>query len=501
MEPISAEDLEKYATNFDSIKDCFDEKYREKLLNHFQENLRKTFALDRGCDQVSLTRAKFSMWKFNWQILHKHLEVVSASTASITEDIITNLLSLSEQSLKAWEKEQSKKETIFTELLLKKEETSTTLLASESLEKQLSHLKAENRRLAGELQLSQDELASTLELLQKENKTFLHKIIALSKQTADTSVSSTLVNKVRKEITPKVYNNTIIMNNRIAQGRELSFKQLKETIEDVYATKLKYDEKCRESRAPLETIDQYMFTFLNQKFGLKTIITEWTFAIMKAVTRYENEDAEIRLFSKVIKHKVNEDFQLVLNKVKEKLRALLKTCLANNSSYMRESQVAALLKEKTHGRLEDREWTSVVSLLYSQEEAEYILAQVRESLGKRGEGKTKEADSGILYSEFQNVVLGYDLNSHEILLEPFCRLFSEVDGDTDGILSRSEFLAVCDKMTVSSKEELLEKIDPFNTGKITFSMCVKLFSEEVVADTKGNFSLLHSLFFSNHQDN
>jgi hypothetical protein len=291
------------------------------------------------------------------------------------------------------------------------------------------------------------------------------------------------------------------MNNRIAQGRELSFKQLKETIEEVYATKSKYDEKCRESKAPIETMDQYMFTFLNQKFGLKTIITEWTFAIMKAVSRYENEDAEIRLFSKVIKHKVNEDFHLVFKKVKEKLKALLKNYLANNSNYMRESQLAALLKEKTQGRLEEREWTCVISFLYSEEEAEYINAQIRESLVKKMEGKAKDGDSGILYSDFQNVVLGYDLNSHELLLDPFCRLFSEMDTDTDGILTRSEFLAICDRMNIENKDDFLSKVDPFNTSKITFSMCVKLFSDETIPDSKENFSLLHYLFFSSHQEN
>jgi hypothetical protein len=439
------------------------------------------------------------MWRFNWQILHKHLEVAATSTVGVVEEIIQNLLSLSEQTLKAWEKDQAKQTGLSTELSLKQEETSMILMASEGLEKQVSALQKENKRLAADLQQSQDELASTLELLQKENKTFLHKIIALSKQTAETSVSSTIVNKVRKEITPKVYNNTIIMNNRIAQGRELSFKQLKETIEEVYSTKLKYDEKCRESKAPIETMDQYMFTFLNQKFGLKTIITEWTFAIMKAVNRYESEDAEIRLFSKVIKHKVNEDFQMVLKKVKEKVKALLKTCLGNNSSYMRESQVAALLKEKTQGKLEEREWTSVISLMYSQEEAELIVQQIKDSISKKSEGRSgKSTFDEILYSEFLNVVLGYDLNSHELLLEPFCQVFSRADSDSDGIVTRDEFLNICSNLAAENPSELLLKIDPFNIGKMTFSMCVKLFTEENMPESKGNFSLLHGLFFAKH---
>ena len=115
-------------------------------------------------------------------------------------------------------------------------------------------------------------MANSLELLQKENKSFLHKIIALSKQTADSSVTQSAVKSFRKDIMPKVSNNTIAMNNRIAQGRELGFKQLKETIDEVYTTKVKYDEKCRENKMAIETMDQFMFTYLNQKFSLKTII-------------------------------------------------------------------------------------------------------------------------------------------------------------------------------------------------------------------------------------
>jgi Ca2+-binding EF-hand superfamily protein len=190
---------------------------------------------------------------------------------------------------------------------------------------------------------------------------------------------------------------------------------------------------------------------------------------------------------------------MVLKKVKEKVKALLKTCLGNNSSYMRESQVAALLKEKTQGKLEEREWTSVISLMYSQEEAELIVQQIKDSISKKSEGRSgKSTFDEILYSEFLNVVLGYDLNSHELLLEPFCQVFSRADSDSDGIVTRDEFLNICSNLAAENPSELLLKIDPFNIGKMTFSMCVKLFTEENMPESKGNFSLLHGLFFAKH---
>lgn len=498
MEILSQDDLEKYASNFDKIKVCFDEKFQEKLLSHFQESLRKHFNLGDSPDTLTVSRAKLQMWKSNWQILQKHLEVSSSSSVSIIDEILHSILSISEQILKSSEKDQIINSTLKTELSLKHEENSTFYLTIENLESQIKRLNVEKDKLLKDLQKTQDELANSLELLQKENKNFLHKIIALSKQTADFSVSHSPVKTFRKEITPKIPNNTILMNNRIAQGRELGYKQLKETIEEVYATKVKYDEKCRDSKAAIETMDQFMFTYLNQKFGLKTIITEWTFAIMKAVSRYENEDAEVRLFSKIIKHQVNEDFRNVLQKVKEKIKSLLKTCLSNNTPFTRESQVSNLLKEKLQGKLEEKEWTGVIVLLYSPEESEYMIKQIQDIQSSKVQNKNPDE---ISYAEFQNIILAYDLNSHEILLEPFCQVYRKADSDNDGIVNREQAMSLCEVLKVVDVEATIQKMDPYGTDKITFSTCVQVFNEEKVQDSKENFSAIHRLFFSKHREN
>ena len=55
------------------------------------------------------------------------------------------------------------------------------------------------------------------------------------------------------------------------QVRTLTQKQLKDLIADIYTQKQKYDEKCGENRLPRETMEQYMYTYLNQRYGLKVI--------------------------------------------------------------------------------------------------------------------------------------------------------------------------------------------------------------------------------------
>lgn len=47
------------------------------------------------------------------------------------------------------------------------------------------------------------------------------------------------------------------------KNRTLTLKQLKDTIADMYAQKVKFDKKCQENKVPRETMEQFMYTYLN----------------------------------------------------------------------------------------------------------------------------------------------------------------------------------------------------------------------------------------------
>lgn len=55
-------------------------------------------------------------------------------------------------------------------------------------------------------------------------------------------------------------------------NRQLTLKQLRDVIEEIYASKTKFDQKCYENHLPRETMEQHLYTYLNQKYGLKTLI-------------------------------------------------------------------------------------------------------------------------------------------------------------------------------------------------------------------------------------
>merc|ERR1712166_657554 len=65
--------------------------------------------------------------------------------------------------------------------------------------------------------------------------------------------------------------------------RDLSLKQLKDHINAIFASKLAFDKKCKDAHLPRETMEQHMYTYLNQKYGLRSLIVEHATSIVKAM--------------------------------------------------------------------------------------------------------------------------------------------------------------------------------------------------------------------------
>lgn len=97
----------------------------------------------------------------------------------------------------------------------------------------------------------------------------------------------------------------------VTAGRTLTLKQIKDTIEEIYNSKDRFDVHCRETNTPIETLSQHVQRFLNQKYGLRGIIAEWDTAISKGVEKYSEKDVEVSLFGKQLRNECDEDFRNV----------------------------------------------------------------------------------------------------------------------------------------------------------------------------------------------
>jgi len=51
---------------------------------------------------------------------------------------------------------------------------------------------------------------------------------------------------------------------------------------------------------------QYLFTFLNQKYGLKNLTIEWASSIVSGIQSFSNEDNDVAVFGKILRNECDE---------------------------------------------------------------------------------------------------------------------------------------------------------------------------------------------------
>lgn len=148
-------------------------------------------------------------------------------------------------------------------------------------------------------------LMSKIDVLEKENKIMTEKLINNAKmlisnnekQPLESHINNLgLVPKKLEEINPELNKsssgkniqnsskggyadlsqdinkskvNDLNNSQLVVSSRVLTAKMLREMIDDIYNSKVNYDVKCRENEMMRETMEQHMYSYLNQKYGLK----------------------------------------------------------------------------------------------------------------------------------------------------------------------------------------------------------------------------------------
>ena len=60
--------------------------------------------------------------------------------------------------------------------------------------------------------------------------------------------------------------------------------------------KIKFDAKCQETNLPRESMEQYMYTYFNQRYGLKSLIIENIVNLINSIKVYASEEHDVKLF-------------------------------------------------------------------------------------------------------------------------------------------------------------------------------------------------------------
>lgn len=152
------------------------------------------------------------------------------------------------------------------------------------------------------------------------------------------------------------------------QMRNLSLKQLKDIIQDIYEKKLKYDQKCEEDKLPRETMEQYMYTYLNQRYGLKSLIIEWAASIINGIKKYSKEDHSISLYGKILRNECDEEFRFIQKHVRDTLDASLRAILKDRFPNKSEQGIQELFVQITKGFIDDYYWARIIERMYDEQD-------------------------------------------------------------------------------------------------------------------------------------
>ena len=199
----------------------------------------------------------------------------------------------------------------------------------------------------------------------------------------------------------------------------LSIKAAKDIMQEIYNNKSIYDQKCYENKTPRETLEQYMYTYLNQKYGLKNLIIEWASSIINAIKMYSSEDCDINLFGKILRNEQEEDSRLVLENLKNNVSELLEYYLSSKNPFKSKNDIKKMLKEKKEGILFEEEWKGIINYIYSENDAKIIQNKIINFINKKKEKNliplSIYAQTGVGPTEIFNLTSGTLPSNNNIL--------------------------------------------------------------------------------------
>ena len=294
------------------------------------------------------------------------------------------------------------------------------------------------------------------------------------------------------------FNNNSLLQSSPVCNRVFTIKMMKEIINDIYNSKAEFDKKSDENKLPRETMEQHMYTYLNQKYGLKSIIIEWASNIINGIKIFSSEDSEIFLFGKILKNEIEEDARLIYSHVQKSILEYLKYYIKRKNHYISVKEISKILKDKKRGSLTEEEWKEVINYLYNEVDAKILEEKISEVIQKKYFKSKLDTDRkltreeiiqlsklkeeyNIPFKDLVKIIHEFQIKQREKQLKNFVQLFKNVDKDNNGIINEEEFVNLLYNMNIFGDQlkrkivELLTQVDPYNNKQITFSECVNLF--------------------------
>ena len=414
---------------------------------------------------------------------------------------------------------------------------------NENLIKENYHLKAEltekNKKIKV-LENMNNILNEKLEKINLENEALTTKILERSKKCLNDSTIKSGFETIMKNkndinnICLNKDNNNFTINTRInlpnmpknsfnkqiiVSKKKLTREQLNEIIQNIYKSKIAYDQNCIDLNKPLETMEQHMYQYLNNKYGLKNLTIEYASAIISGIKEFSKKDMNIKLFGMLLKNEIEENTLTIVDKIKQVIQETLEYFISQKNPYMVGSDIQKICEDIKKGMVDEVVWNSFVDTLFLNDKEngkkvkdkiyEFIDRIMKKGLEKLGNNlkfeMTREEEDfykelqqypkkiryypkKIRYEDLINIFIDYHIKVRKNYLKNMRELFMNNDENKDGVLTKKEFIKYISDLKIFHEETLEENID-YLLRKIpqcekydffSFSEVVELFDQEQI---------------------
>ena len=119
-----------------------------------------------------------------------------------------------------------------------------------------------------------------------------------------------------------------------------------------------------------------MYTYLNQKYGLKNLIIEWAVSVINGIKTYLKDDHDVTLFGKILKNECDEEFRFIQAHVKDTLASLLKALLKDKYPMKSEVDITRMYENILNGHVDEWIWRKIIEKMYDPRDYDILEARL-----------------------------------------------------------------------------------------------------------------------------
>ena len=289
--------------------------------------------------------------------------------------------------------------------------------------------------------------------------------------------------------------------------RDYSLHQLLETINDIYNCKLENDKKMIQNHQSKLTMEQFLYHYLNNKYGLKNLVIEYASGIIQGIKEFSKKNSEVLLFGKILRNELEEQEILIISKLKETIHDFLVYYYQNKYQYKSKNEINILVQKCKTGILIEDQWKNIVNYLFSDNENDLInlMQRIQKYIDKQNTTieSNKKYGNSISYQKFIQLVIDYQIKLRSLYLKNFNHIFKIIDTDHNGIIFDYEFVKLVEMANVYNTREdieiktqmMLKELDKYGNKFLIYNDIIELWNKEMTVDqiTGEKLSLLDKL--------